>query len=102
MNYLPENIWALWTESSVVDRVICSPLDHGEEKLRYVRADIVDGLLDEACAIIKKGQAAASASYHQAYAEWRGHDKEQDKQNAIVSDFRNAARRFLLAREAVQ
>lgn len=96
----PETIWAVSLDTVALDRVICSPLDHGTECPRYIRADIVTKLLDEACAIIKKGQDAASASYQQAHAEWHLHDKTQDKCDAIVQDFRNAARRFISVHES--
>lgn len=91
----PNNLWAVSLDTVGATRINCSPLDHGSEYPRYVRADVATKLLSEACSIIRKGQAAASASYHQAYAEWQQHDKSQDKYDAIVQDFRNEARRFL-------
>ena len=105
MDNMPDRIWitmedhaASWAGS--FRRWHASDLEHeGDEYPRYIRADVVAGLLSEACSIIRKGQAAASASYHQAYAEWRGHDKTETVHEAVVRDFRNEARRFLTVHE---
>lgn len=42
----PETIWAIALDTVALERIICSPLDHGEEYPRYVRADIVSRLAD--------------------------------------------------------
>jgi hypothetical protein len=39
-----ETIWAVALDTVALERVICSPLDHGSEYPRYVRADVVDRL----------------------------------------------------------
>jgi hypothetical protein len=95
----PDNLWAVSIDTVAITRVNCSPLDHGPDCPRYIRADIVTKLLSEACSIIRKGQAAASASYHQAYAEWQRHDITASKHGSVVQDFRDAAWRFLLVYE---